>query len=208
MRHENPSQFDMLGAPSAPFLTLPRLQTPAAPASAPAVCVQPSDPGTAGATLSGPGRHATPGMEPQANISGVAPPPQADGQTPGATLSDTGNAGQATQGTTPFGIAHRSLPATGGAEGGPASASPGLELVLAECRRQLEQLGHTPEADDERDLHQFSKAAGRLLMRQNETASLYRLEATLRDAVRLTAYQLALVESLCRRIAAIDAATS
>lgn len=57
-----------------------------------------------------------------------------------------------------------------------------LDAVLAERLRQIEQFGHTPAADDARDLLALTKTAGRFLHRMNETASLHRIEQTRRDA--------------------------
>ena len=79
-------------------------------------------------------------------------------------------------------------------------AGPALQAVLAERRRQIEQFGHTPEADDARDLFDLTKVAWRFLHRMNETASLHQIELTRRDAVQLAAYALACAESCDRRI--------
>jgi len=82
----------------------------------------------------------------------------------------------------------------------PSGQSAALLAVLQERKRQIDQFGHTPEADDARDLHALAKTAGRFLHRMNETASLHRVEATRGDAVRLAAYALAVAESCDRRI--------
>lgn len=74
-----------------------------------------------------------------------------------------------------------------------------LSLIRA---RQLE-LGHTPAADDAQDIFEMSKRAGRLLARMNESASLHRLDATQRDALKLAAYAQAIAESCHRRLAAL-----
>ena len=74
-----------------------------------------------------------------------------------------------------------------------------LQAIADERRRQIEQFGHTPEADDAADLYQLSKRAGRFLHRMNESASLNRIELTERDAVRLAAYAVAIAESCARR---------
>lgn len=75
-----------------------------------------------------------------------------------------------------------------------------LSAVLAERRRQIHQFGHTPAADDARDLWDLTKTAGRFVHRMNETASLHRIEGTRRDAVQLAAYALAVAESCDRRL--------
>lgn len=78
-----------------------------------------------------------------------------------------------------------------------------MEEVLALRWQQIHVRGHTAEADDALDLFEFSKRGGRLLHRQNESASLHRLESTQRDALKLAAFSLALAESCQRRLDAI-----
>lgn len=97
------------------------------------------------------------------------------------------------------------LPPLRGARSTPPYASAALDAVLAERRRQIEQFGHTAEADDARDLWELTKTAGRFLHRMNETASLHLVEQTRRDAVQLSAYAMAVAESCDRRIAHRDA---
>ena len=85
--------------------------------------------------------------------------------------------------------------------------SAALQAVLDERQRQIEQFGHTPEADDARDLYALTRMAGRFVHRMNETASLGRIELTCRDAVRLCALSLAVAESCERRMAHLASAT-
>lgn len=82
------------------------------------------------------------------------------------------------------------------------TGSPALLDVLAERQRQIEHFGHTPAADDARDLHTLTRFAERFVQRMNEVAALNRIELTRRDAVRLAAYALAVAESCDRRMAA------
>lgn len=84
-----------------------------------------------------------------------------------------------------------------------ASHSPALADILALRARHREELGHTPAADDARDLFDFSKGAGRHLRDMNEAASLHRIERTQTYAIKLAAYALAIAESCTRRLAAL-----